>query len=129
MSTSVVTRQGQITIPADVRKALQLKSGDRVEIVQIEPGRFEVVAATRPVIDLKDLFGRPSKAVPIDAMNNRLRHAGHRLDGRPGQQRVCSLFHARQRQAACRSQQADRIRERRQAWVHSPHCNHPDRVM
>lgn len=69
MSTAIVTSKGQITIPADVRQALQLKLDDRVEFVQIEPGRFEVVAATRPVIDLKDLFGRPCKAVPIDAMN------------------------------------------------------------
>ena len=37
--------------------------------IQREPGRFEVVAATRPVTDLKGLFGRPSKAVSIDDMN------------------------------------------------------------
>jgi antitoxin PrlF len=69
ISTATVTSKGQITIPADVWQALQVKAGDRVEFVQIEPGRFEVVAATRPVIDLKDLFGRPSKAVSIDDMN------------------------------------------------------------
>jgi antitoxin PrlF len=40
-----------------------------VGFVQIEPGRFEVVAATRPVTDLKGLFGRPSKDVSIDDMN------------------------------------------------------------
>ncbi len=32
-------------------------------------GLAPTAAATRPVTDLKDLFGRPSKAVPIDAMN------------------------------------------------------------
>jgi antitoxin PrlF len=69
MSTAVVTSKGQITIPADVRQALQVKAGDRVEFVQIETDRFEAVAATRPVNDLKGLFGRPSKAVSIDDMN------------------------------------------------------------
>jgi antitoxin PrlF len=69
MSTATVTSKGQITIPADVRQALQVKSGDRIEFVQIEPGRFEVVAATLPVTELKGLFGRPSKAVPIIEMN------------------------------------------------------------
>ena len=68
MSTATETGKGQITIPADVRQALQVKAGDRVEFVKIEPDRFEVVAATRPVTDLKGLFGRPSKAVSIDAM-------------------------------------------------------------
>ena len=69
ISTATVTSKGKITIPADVRQALQVKAGDRVEFVQIEPGRFEVMAATRPVTDLKGLFGRPSKAVSIDDMN------------------------------------------------------------
>ncbi len=41
MSTATVTGKGQITIPADVRQALQAKAGDRVEFVQIEPGRFD----------------------------------------------------------------------------------------
>jgi antitoxin PrlF len=76
MSTATVTSKGQITIPADVRQALQVKSGDRVEFVQIEPGRFEVVAATRPVTDLKGLFGRPSKAVSIDDMNKAIAARG-----------------------------------------------------
>jgi antitoxin PrlF len=81
MSTAVATSKGQITIPVDVREALQLKAGDRVEFVQIEPGRFEVVAATRPVSDLKGLFGRPSKAVSIDALNKAIavRRASARL--------------------------------------------------
>ncbi len=76
MSAATVTSKGQITIPSDVRQALQVKAGDRVEFVQIEPGRFEVVAATRPVTDLKGLFGRPSKAVSIDDMNKAIAARG-----------------------------------------------------
>ena len=41
MSIATATSKGQITIPADVRQALQVKAGDRVEFVQIEPGRFD----------------------------------------------------------------------------------------
>lgn len=40
MSSATVTSKGRITIPPDVRQALQVKAGDRVEFVQIEPGRF-----------------------------------------------------------------------------------------
>lgn len=76
MSTATVTSKGQITIPAEVRQALQVKAGDRVEFVQIEPGRFELVAATRPVTDLKGLFSRPSKAVSIDDMNKAIAARG-----------------------------------------------------
>jgi antitoxin PrlF len=33
MSTVTVTSKGQITIPVEVRQALQVKAGDRVEFV------------------------------------------------------------------------------------------------
>jgi len=43
------TSKGQITIPASVRRALHVAAGDRLEFVEIETGRFEVVAVTRSV--------------------------------------------------------------------------------
>jgi AbrB family looped-hinge helix DNA binding protein len=49
MSTATVTSKGQITIPVDVRRALDLEEGDRVEFVEVEPGRFELVAATHSI--------------------------------------------------------------------------------
>ncbi len=58
MSTATLTTKGQITIPVDVRRALNVEPGDRVEFVQIEPGRFEVIAATRSVRELKGRFGK-----------------------------------------------------------------------
>jgi antitoxin PrlF len=69
MSTATLTSKGQITIPADVRRSLNVETGDRVEFVQIEPGRFELVAATRSVRELKGLFGKARRRVSIDDMN------------------------------------------------------------
>jgi AbrB family looped-hinge helix DNA binding protein len=69
MSTATITSKGQITIPADVRRALDVGTGDRVEFVQVEPGRFELVAATRSVRELKGRFGRPARVVSIEEMN------------------------------------------------------------
>jgi len=45
MSMATMTSKGQVTIPAVVRAALGVESGDRIEFVQIENGRFELVAA------------------------------------------------------------------------------------
>jgi AbrB family looped-hinge helix DNA binding protein len=69
MSTSTLTSKGQITIPAAVREALGVGAGDRVEFVEIGPGRYEFIAATRPVTALKGMFGKAVRTVSLDDMN------------------------------------------------------------
>jgi len=69
MSTATLTTKGQITIPVDIRRALDVEAGDRVEFVQVEPGRFELIAATRSVRELKGRFGKPDRTVSIEEMN------------------------------------------------------------
>ncbi len=69
MSVATLTTKGQITIPVDVRNDLNVKAGDRVEFVQMAPGRYEFIAANRSVTELKGMFGKPAKAVSIEAMN------------------------------------------------------------
>ena len=69
MTSATVTSKGQIAIPANVRLALQVESGDRVEFVEVDSGRFEVIAATRSVTELKGMFGNPKKRVSIADMN------------------------------------------------------------
>jgi bifunctional DNA-binding transcriptional regulator/antitoxin component of YhaV-PrlF toxin-antitoxin module len=61
--------KGRITIPADVSQALQVVAGDHVEFLEIEPVRFEVVAATRSVTELRRMFGQARKNVSIEEMN------------------------------------------------------------
>ncbi len=69
MATATMTSKGQITVPAGVRASLGVAAGDRLEFVQIEPGRFELVAATHSVTALKGLIRKPKKPVTIEAMN------------------------------------------------------------
>jgi antitoxin PrlF len=76
MTTATVTSKGQITIPAEVRQALHVETGDRVEFVQIEPGQFMVVAANRSVTELKGMFGKTAKTVSIEDMNRAIAARG-----------------------------------------------------
>lgn len=69
MPSATLTSKGQITIPVEVRKDLKVDTGDRVEFVQIAPGRYEFVAATSEVTALKGMFGPVKKSVSIDSMN------------------------------------------------------------
>ena len=76
MATATLTTKGQITIPVEVRTSLGLDTGDRVEFVEVAPGRYEFIAATRPVTALKGMFGEPRKAVSIDDMNAAIARRG-----------------------------------------------------
>lgn len=76
MSAATVTSTGQITIPVEVRVSLKVEAGDRIEFVEIAPGRFEIVAATQSVAALKGMFGMPRKAVTVDEMNQSIARRG-----------------------------------------------------
>jgi AbrB family looped-hinge helix DNA binding protein len=71
-----MTSKGQITIPAIVRLALGVEAGDRVEFVLVEPGRFELVAATQPVTALKGMVRKPARPVTIAVMNTAIAARG-----------------------------------------------------
>lgn len=68
MPTATVTSKGQITIPREVRQALGIEAGDRVEFVAQATGVYTVVAATRDVRHLKGLVAKPAKPVSLEDM-------------------------------------------------------------
>lgn len=76
MTTATISSKGQITIPAEVRHALQVDTGDRVEFVEVEPGRYEFVAATQSVTELKGMFGKAKRVVSIEEMNRAIASRG-----------------------------------------------------
>jgi antitoxin PrlF len=76
MTTATLTSKCQITIPVEVREALGVDTGDRVEFVEIAPGRYEFIAATKSVTALKGMFGRPRKSVSIEEMNAAIARRG-----------------------------------------------------
>jgi antitoxin PrlF len=56
MSEATVTSKGQITIPADIRKALGLSAGERVVFTQLEDGTTIMRSKTRSILDLKGML-------------------------------------------------------------------------
>jgi hypothetical protein len=55
---------------------MKVDAGDRVEFIQVAPGRYEFVAATRSVTELKGMFGKPATPVSIDDMNKAIARRG-----------------------------------------------------
>ena len=84
MTTATLTSKGQITIPAQVRQALKVETGDRIEFVEVEPGRFELIAATQ---SLRGFRARPSSALdrrPVQAQSAAIAGYGEHLQRRLG---------------------------------------------
>jgi AbrB family looped-hinge helix DNA binding protein len=70
VAAATLTSKGQITIPVQVRTALGVDAGDRVEFVEVGKGEFNVVAATRSVRELSGmLYRKGRKPVSIEEMN------------------------------------------------------------
>jgi len=71
MSAAMITTKGQVTIPKNVRDTLHVQMGDRIEFIQISEERYEIIAVTKNVEQLKGIVkGKNTKAVSIDEMNN-----------------------------------------------------------
>ena len=76
MTTATLTSKGQLTLPVAVRTAMGVDTGDRVEFVEVGPGRFECMAATGSVTALKGMFGISAKRVSIEDMNAAIARRG-----------------------------------------------------
>ncbi len=70
MSEAAMTSKGQITIPADIRKALGLIAGERVVFTQLDDGSTVMRAKTRSLAEIKGLLKAPKsrRKVSLDDM-------------------------------------------------------------
>lgn len=64
-----MTSKGQLTLPKDIRDALRVGPGDRLQFVLMEDGTCAVLPATWSVQRLRGLIAAPSRAVDIEAMD------------------------------------------------------------
>ena len=71
MSEAAMTTKGQITIPADIRKALGLVAGERVVFTQLDDGSTVMRAKTRSLAEIKGLLKttKGRRKVGLDDMN------------------------------------------------------------
>jgi antitoxin PrlF len=65
---ATLTSKGQITIPVEVRRKLDIHKGDRVSFVYSE-GRCEIVAMHHSVRDLKGVLPKPAKRLSLADMD------------------------------------------------------------
>jgi AbrB family looped-hinge helix DNA binding protein len=62
----MVTFNGRITLPTDIRKQLGLKTGDNIDFVEIEKGRFAICPRTAAIREMDRGVEAPAFAPAID---------------------------------------------------------------
>ncbi|VVO73995.1 hypothetical protein PS838_01447 [Pseudomonas fluorescens] len=76
MKTATLTSKGQVTIPVQIRAALGLKAGDRIEFVELERGKFAIMPSNQPVQSLKGMIRKPINPVSIEDMSTAIAARG-----------------------------------------------------
>lgn len=77
MASSTVTSKGQITIPIEVRSALGLGTGDRIEFVRNpKTDCYEIIPITHSVQSLKGILPKRKKPLSIREMNKTIARRG-----------------------------------------------------
>ncbi|MDW3716389.1 MULTISPECIES: AbrB/MazE/SpoVT family DNA-binding domain-containing protein [unclassified Pseudomonas] len=76
MPTATLSAKGRITLPLQVRESLGLTEGDRVEFIEIEAGKFAVMAAGTSIRSLKGAVSMPTTPVSIEDMNEAIERGG-----------------------------------------------------
>jgi AbrB family looped-hinge helix DNA binding protein len=69
MPTAKMTSKGQITIPIQVRMALGLETGDKIDFVEFENGQFRIIPRTASIRDLEGCISKLDHTVTIEEMN------------------------------------------------------------
>ena len=72
---AALSSKGQLTLPIEIRRALHLHAGDRLDIVLGENNQMELIPLSRSVKDLKGMLPKPSKPVSLEEMDCAIRDA------------------------------------------------------
>jgi len=75
MTTATITTKGQITIPKLVREEMHIHSGDRIEFIKVDNERYEIIAVSKDIHELKGMV-KTNQSVTIEEMNNSIATMG-----------------------------------------------------
>lgn len=69
MPTATMTSKGQITIPIELRKALGLKPGVRIDFYEIEEGVYAIRPKTGSIMEMRGCIPKFDHVLTIEEMN------------------------------------------------------------
>lgn len=69
MSTAILTSNGRIALPANLRRALSLESGTRIEFFRQADGVYALRPLSGSARDIKGIVQKPPKHIAIAQMD------------------------------------------------------------
>ena len=77
MPTATVTSKGRVTLPQQIREALRIRPGDRIDFVLGEDGAVRLRPVKVDVSELRGFLSRPGRStVSLDAMEHAISRHG-----------------------------------------------------
>lgn len=70
---ATVTDKGQVTIPAEVRKRLRLRAGQKIRFTPENDNRATITPVQTRLSDLAGLLGKPKRSVTLEEMDEAIR--------------------------------------------------------
>ncbi len=78
MPISTLTSKGQMTLPKAIREKLNLKEGDRLDVV-LEHDRILLIPVTFHALDLVSVLPKPSRTASLGVIDRAIRtRASHK---------------------------------------------------
>lgn len=80
MSQATMTSKGQITIPKDVRDALGLEPGVKIDFIRVNDGEYRLRPKNLHVSDLFGIIKYDGPPISIEEMNEAIRDGWAGID-------------------------------------------------
>ena len=75
-TTATITGKGQITIPVEIRRKLDLQTGDKINFLIDKDNVVSFSPVTQNIMTLKGMVAKPDQPVSIDQMNITIKERG-----------------------------------------------------
>lgn len=72
---ATVTSKGQITIPLQIRKILQIKPGDKIDFIRVESDRVIMMPTNHKLKELKGFLKKPKFTATVEQINEAVENA------------------------------------------------------
>jgi AbrB family looped-hinge helix DNA binding protein len=69
MVSATVTSKGQVTIPIEVRRDMDITAGSRLDFIPNGDGSYRVISKRRSIMDLAGCLSYDGPPVPVEEMD------------------------------------------------------------